>query len=108
MPERVSSRRDREYGIMIVSLKEIMAYAEENKCAVGAFNTPTLESLNAVISAAEELDVPVIISHAELHEPWAPLDVIGPHMVLAAKNARVPVCVHLDHGEHFDYIKRAI
>ncbi len=85
-----------------------MAYAEENKCAVGAFNTPTLESLNAVIPAAEELDVPVIISHAELHEPWAPLDVIGPHMVLAAKNARVPVCVHLDHGEHFDYIKRAI
>ena len=53
---------------MLVNLKEILALAEEKKCAVGAFNTPTLECLNAVIDAAEKLNEPVIISHAELHE----------------------------------------
>ena len=53
---------------MLVNLKEILALAEEKKCAVGAFNTPNLECVNAVLDAAEKLNVPVIISHAELHE----------------------------------------
>ena len=52
---------------MLVNLEEILALAEEKNCAVGAFNTPNLECLNAVIDAAEKLNVPVIISHAELH-----------------------------------------
>lgn len=93
---------------MIVTLTEILKIAEEKNCAVGAFNTPNLECINAVISAAEELDVPVIISHAELHESVSPLDIIGPVMVLAAKNAKVPVCVHLDHCETLDYLEKAI
>ena len=93
---------------MLVNLKEILALAEEKKCAVGAFNTPTLECLNAVIDAAEKLNVPVIISHAELHEEVSPLVKIGPVMVQAAKAARVPVCVHLDHCETLDYMARAL
>ena len=93
---------------MLVNLKEILALAEEKKCAVGAFNTPTLECLNAVIDAAEKLNEPVIISHAELHEEVSPLVKIGPVMVQAAKAARVPVCVHLDHCETLDYMARAL
>ena len=66
---------------MLVNLKEILAIAEERKCAVGAFNTPNLECLLAVIDAAEKLGTPVIISHAELHEGISPLEKIGPVMV---------------------------
>ena len=93
---------------MLVNLKEILALAEEKKCAVGAFNTPNLECVNAVLSAAEKLNVPVIISHAELHEEVSPLVKIGPVMVQAAKNAKVPVCVHLDHCETLDYMQQAL
>ena len=93
---------------MLVNLKEILALAEEKNCAVGAFNTPNLECVNAVIDAAEKLNVPVIISHAELHEEVSPLQKIGPVMVQAAKNARVPVCVHLDHCETLDYMQQAL
>jgi len=93
---------------MLVTLTEILAIAEEKKCAVGAFNTPNLECLNAVLDAAEKLDVPVIISHAELHEPVAPLQVIGPVMVEAAKRSKVPVCVHLDHCETLSYMEEAL
>ena len=75
---------------MLVNLKEILAIAEERKCAVGAFNTP------------------VIISHAELHENISPLEKIGPVMVQAAEKAGVPVCVQLDHGETLDYIERSL
>lgn len=93
---------------MLVTMNEVLKYAEEHNCAVGSFNTPTLENLWAVIDAAEKKNVPVIIMHAELHEPIAPLSLIGPIMVLVAKNSKVPVCVHLDHGEHLEYIEKAL
>lgn len=93
---------------MLINLVEILKMAEEKKNAIGAFNTPNLENLNAVLNAAERLNVPVIIAHAELHEPVSPLEVIGPVMVQAAKAAKVPVCVHLDHCEHFDYMAKAL
>lgn len=93
---------------MKASLNEVLAWAESHKCAVGAFNTPALECINAVIGAAEKLGTPLIISHAQLHEPEAPLDMIGPLMVWAAERAKVPVAVFLDHGETVEYVKRAI
>ena len=93
---------------MLVNLVEILNLARENNCAVGAFNTPNLECVNAVLSAAERLKVPVILSHAELHEPVSPLAVIGPIMMEAAKKAAVPVCVHLDHCENLDYMAEAL
>lgn len=93
---------------MLVTLNEILAMAQEKNCAVGAFNTPNLECITAVLNAAEKMNVPVIISHAELHESVAPLRIIGPVMVQAAKNARVPVCVHLDHCETLGYMEQAL
>jgi len=93
---------------MLVTLKQIMNLCEARKCAVGSFNTPNLESVMAVISAAEELDVPVIIQHAQVHESIMPIRIIGPIMVEMAKRAKVPVCVHLDHGETLDYICKAL
>ena len=93
---------------MLVNLVEILKLAEEKKCAVGAFNTPNLECVNAVLGAAERLNVPVIISHAELHEEVSPLKKIGPVMVEAAKAAKVPVCVHLDHCETLSYMQEAL
>ena len=93
---------------MLVNLIEILKAAEEKSCAVGAFNTPNLETLNAVIAAAEKLDVPVIIAHAQLHEDVSPLKIIGPVMMQAARASGVPVCVHLDHCESFEYMAEAL
>lgn len=93
---------------MIVTLNEILEIGKEKQYAIGAFNTPNLECITAVLQAAEKLSVPVIISHAELHEPVAPLRVIGPVMVQAAKLAKVPVCVHLDHCETLSYMEQAL
>ncbi len=93
---------------MLVTLKEILALATKNGCAIGAFNTPNLESLQAVLAAAEELNTPVIIAHAEVHEPLMPLQLIGPVMMDLAKQASVPVCVHLDHGTDLNHIRRAL
>ncbi len=93
---------------MLVNLNYVLDYAIKNDVAIGSFNTPNLENMIAVLSAAEALNVPVIIMHAQCHEEYAPLDIVGPIMLLMAKNAKVPVCVHLDHCEDLTYLKRAI
>ena len=93
---------------MLATLNDVMKIAEEKKIAVGSFNTPNLEALQAVIEAVEELDLPVIIQFAQCHEPWIPLAMIGPIMVNAAKKSKVPVCVHLDHGETLEYLQQAL
>lgn len=93
---------------MLVTMKEVLRYAEKKQIAIGAFNAANLESLQAIIMAAEELNLPVIMSFAECHEEWVPIDVLGPVMVNEAKRAKVPVCVHLDHGEHIDYLVHSL
>ena len=93
---------------MLATLNDVMKIAEGKKIAVGSFNTPNLEALQAVIEAAEELDLPVIIQFAQCHEPWIPLAMIGPIMVNAAKKSKVPVCVHLDHGDTLEYLQQAL
>lgn len=93
---------------MLVNLQEVLSYAEKNQCAIGAFNTPSFECIMAVLQNAEEFDVPVIIAHAQAHESVMPLETIGPVMILCAERAKVPVCVHLDHGESLDYIEKAM
>ena len=93
---------------MLVNLRDITAIAKQQNMAIGAFNSPNLESVRAAIDTAEKLNLPVIIDHAEGHESITPLDVIGPVMVTLAERARVPVCVHLDHCEHLSYMHRAL
>lgn len=93
---------------MLASLKKVLSTAEGKKIAIGAFDTPNLESLCATIAAAEELELPTIIMHAQCHEDLMPLDVIGPIMVAHAEKAKVPVCVMLDHGEDLVYLKRCL
>ena len=93
---------------MLVTMKEILKDAKNRKYAVGAFNVPNLESIQAVISAAEELNVPVILQHAEVHENLISMQEIGPIMLDYARRASVPVCVHLDHGASFDLCIQAI
>ena len=53
---------------MLVTLKEVLKVAEEKEIAIGAFNAPNLESLQAVMAAAEEMDLPVIIQFAPVRE----------------------------------------
>lgn len=95
---------------MLVNLEEILALAEAKKCAIGSFNTPNLASIQAVIGAAEELNQPVIIMHAQVHEEMGlcKMDEIAPLMLFYADKASVPVCVHLDHGTDLDYVKKGL
>ena len=93
---------------MLVTLSELLKDAKEEKYAVGAFNVPNLEAIRGVIQAAEELESPVILQHAEVHENLIGLEEIGPIMLQYAKAAKVPVAVHLDHGASYEMCVKAI
>ena len=93
---------------MLVNMKEILEEAEKGGYAIGCINTPNVETLRAVIGAAEDVNVPIIIDHAQVHDSLIPIEEIGPKMVEYAKNAKVPVCVHLDHGSDYNFVMRAI
>lgn len=95
---------------MLVTLKEILKIAEERQIAIGSFNTPNMTSIKAVISAAEQLEQPVILMHAQVHEEMGlcKMEEIAPVMLMFAERAKVPVCVHLDHGTDLDYVKRGL
>lgn len=93
---------------MLAKMNDLLKEAQVKKIGIGAYNAPNLEAVRAVIAAAEELNQPVILAHAQVHDPVIPLAEIGPIMVQYAKNAKVPVAVHLDHGTSFDLCVQAL
>ena len=93
---------------MLVSLKELMKDAEKGGSAVGAFNVSNLESLMAIMQAAEETGRGVILNYAEVHAPFLSMEQAALIMLDAAKKAKVPVCVHLDHGSSMESCIQAI
>lgn len=93
---------------MLVTMKDLLIRAEKENCAVGAFSVGNMEMVMGVISAAEKLDTPVILQIAEKRLGNSPMELMAPMMVSAARNARVDVAVHLDHGLTLDCIKSAL
>lgn len=93
---------------MLVNLKKILETAESEGYAIPCINTPNEETVRAVIGAAEELNTPIIIDHAQVHDSLIPIERIGPVMLKYAREARVPVCVHLDHGSDYEFLMRAV
>ena len=83
---------------MIVTLKELLEIAKAENKAIGSFTCPNMEIVMGTIRAAEESQSPIIIQIAEGRLKHTPLNMIGPLMVQAAKDASVKIAVHLDHG----------
>lgn len=92
----------------LVKMTQVLEWAEENNCAVGAFSVGNMEMVLGAVKAAEEMNTPIILQIAEKRMKQSPIHLMAPMMVSAAKNAKVPVAVHLDHGLTMDCIKNAL
>ena len=92
----------------LVSMKSILDKARERKYAVLATNMLSLEMILGGVAAAEEMNSPLILQLAPVQFKTSPISVFGPLMVQAAKNAKVPIAVHLDHGYDLKDIYLAI
>lgn len=92
----------------LVNMRELLKEAESKKIGYGAFSVGNMEMVRGAIMAAEELHSPIILQIAEVRLKHSPLELMGPMMISAAKNAKVDVAVHLDHGLSISTIKRAL
>lgn len=91
-----------------VKMKDLLRCAEEKNIGCGAFSVGNMEMVRGAIRAAEELDTPIILQIAEVRLKNSPLHLMGPMMVQAAKEAKVDVAVHLDHGLTFETVDKAL
>ena len=92
----------------LVSAKDILVPAREKGYAVGAFNTSDLEISQAIISAAAELQAPVIIatsSSAIEYAGYTDLFNIVKHL---SEHFGVKAALHLDHGADLEIVVRCI
>lgn len=92
----------------LVPMKQLLAEAEQGGYGVGAFSVANMEMIMGAVQAAEELNSPLILQIAEVRLPYSPLEIIAPMMVAAAKEAKVPVAVHFDHGKTIECIHQAL
>ena len=95
---------------MMANVKEMLEQAKAGGYAVGAFNTVNLETTQAILEAAKELESPVIVQMTEKTFDYAG----GRAMYHLTKNLtefyadQVPVGIHLDHGKNFEVCQRAM
>ncbi len=92
----------------LVTMKKLLEQAGKENRGVGTFSVGNMEMVKGAVWAAEELDTPIILQIAEVRLPHSPLALMGPMMVQAAKEAKVDVAVHLDHGLTMETVKKAL
>ena len=93
---------------MYVTLREVLAEANQLNMAVGAFNTHNLEMCPSIIRVAARLHTPVIIQTSEGTASY-----VGHRNLVAvcksmAEEYGVNVVLHLDHAKNFDEIRKAL
>lgn len=89
-------------------MKTLLERAASEKKGVGAFSVGNMEMVKGAIEAAEAMQTPIILQIAEVRLKHSPLELMGPMMVQAAKEAKVDVAVHLDHGLTMETVQKAL
>ena len=90
------------------SLTEILQDSIEKKYAVGAFNVISHDMVEAILNASAEKEVPVILSVAEVHFKYLDLNKFIPYIKQRVSQHSEPVALHLDHGQSYKTVMKAI
>jgi tagatose 1,6-diphosphate aldolase GatY/KbaY len=92
---------------MLSSTRDLLETARRNVYAIGAFNIYNLEGVRAVVAASEALNSPVMlqIHPSSLKYGGSPLIAL---CLEAARSAKVPIAVHLDHSTSVTAIQTAL
>ncbi len=92
----------------LATLKEVLAKANKENYAIGAFNTSNLEITQAIIAGAEAQNAPVILQTSTTSLSYAGFEQLVCLAKMSASNASVPVVLHLDHCTDLKLIKKCI
>ena len=90
------------------TIKTMLDAARQGQYAIGAFNVYNLETVDAVLSAANDLLSPVIIALGERYLEQFPIHAVAAIVKTLAQDSHVPVALHLDHAQKLESIELAI
>ena len=85
-----------------VTTGEMLKKAQEGGYAIGAFNAENLEMVQAIIAAAEAENAPVMIQTTPGTLKYAGPKCFARIVSRIARDAKVPVALHLDHGNSYE------
>lgn len=91
----------------LVTTEKMLLDAQKGGYAVGAFNVENMEMVQAVISAAAELNSPVILQTTSSTLKYATPELFFANTKAEAEKVNIPVAIHLDHGNCFDIAMKA-
>ena len=83
---------------MLANLKDLLKRAQKNKAALGAFNAINIETAQAIVSAAENCQAPVIVETSPGAIKYAGIKNISDVVKNLSNEVNVPIVLHLDHG----------
>ena len=93
---------------MLADTKLLLQKARKGKYAIAHFNINNLEIVQGVVQAAEKLNAPIILATSEGAIEYAGLDYLYQIVLTASKLSKVPIALHLDHGQNLEIIKKCI
>jgi fructose-bisphosphate aldolase, class II len=84
----------------LVSMRQLLDHAAEHTYGIPAFNVNNLEQVQAIMSAASDIDAPVIMQASAGARKYAG-EAFLKHLIQAAIESypKVPVVMHQDHGQ---------
>lgn len=90
-------------------MKQILDEARKKGYGVGAYNVNNMEQIQAIMSAAQKTNSPVIIQASRGALKYSNFTYLK-HLMLAAieENPNIPIAMHLDHGNSLETVKKAI
>ena len=92
---------------MLMNMKDLLTVAQKNHFAVPAFNIGSDQLLKAVMKTVKEFKSPVILEMSPDEFNFVGYAQIQA-MLYEAAHTDVPVCIHLDHGDSYETVVRAI
>ena len=90
---------------MLVTCEDMLKLAYSTGRAIPSPDFVDSNSVRAFVRTAEELNAPIILSFAEVHQDHLSLEEAADLGLFYAKRATVPVALHLDHGTYEDCFK---
>ncbi len=89
------------------NIKEYLKKAQKNHWAIGQFNISNLETLRAIVQAAQNFKSPVIIGTSENESKFIGLKQTIALVRSFREETGLSIVLNLDHGKSFEYIKEA-
>ena len=92
----------------IVTSTEMFKKAYAGGYAIGAFNVNNMEIIQGITEAARECNAPVILQVSKGARAYANRTYLVKLVEAAEIETKLPICLHLDHGDSFETCKSCI